>query len=106
MKPLRPDLDMAADIDAALSGEIEDAAQGSELASLCVKGGADGNGLAGGGVVDADVNGVPAAHRYVAPMRSRIPLNAATALGNSSGPVTPPVGPPPSRCGSIVAKPS
>ena len=28
------------------------------------------------------------------------------ALGNSSAPVTPPVGPPPSRCGSIVAKPS
>ena len=31
---------------------------------------------------------------------------AATAFGKSSGPVTPPVGPPPRRCGSRVAKPS
>ncbi len=35
-----------------------------------------------------------------------MPLKAATALGNSSGPVTPQVGPPPSKCGSSVAKPS
>jgi hypothetical protein len=33
-------------------------------------------------------------------------LNASTALGNNSGPVTPPVGPPPRRWGSIVANPS
>ena len=42
-------------------------------------------------IVDADVNRVQrSAHWYWAPTASRIFLYAATARGNSSGPVTPP----------------
>src|SRR5262249_3276229 len=63
--------------------------------------------LTGGRVVDADVDGVKRpAHWYCAPTLSRMPLYAAAAFGNSSGPVAPPVGPPPFKCGSSVAKPS
>src|SRR5438270_694123 len=39
------------------------------------------------------------------PQFFRIARKASTAYGNRSGPVMPPVGPPPRRCGSIVAKP-
>src|SRR5262249_3600081 len=63
--------------------------------------------LPGGRVVDADVHGLHgAAYWYWPPAWSRMRRNASAAFGNRSGPVTPPVGPPPSRCGSSVANPS
>src|SRR5262249_40367387 len=100
--------DVAADIVVSRGGEIDEPAEGSVVVAVQV-GDAQPHRRrpAGVGIVDADIHRAQGRrHWYRAPTWSSTFLNAVTALGNSSGPVTPPVGPPPIRCGSSVAKPS
>ena len=87
--------DVETDIDAGARRELGESAVGGAITAIAIGDAeADRRRLSGPGVVDPKMNSL---RFHLACALARIFLNASTALGNSSGPVWPPVGPPPSR---------